>query len=96
MKPIRTLEDAIAWQNERNNRPADAYVNYASRWKASRFAMNIIRTISEETGESLSSVYHRIQKSNGFEQYILKHYEVMHSQDFMTSVHDVEQYIRSK
>lgn len=96
MKPIKTLEDAIAWQKERKSRPADAYVNYASRWKASRFAMNIIREISRETGEPLLSVYNRIQSSNGFEQYILKHYDIMHTQDFLTSVHDVEKYIGSR
>lgn len=94
-----TLEEAIECQRRLDERNAigDAYISYDDKWKAVRFSMSIIREISKQNNDrNLKDVFDDIQIADGFEQYILKNYDVMHTQDLLGSVYDVQEYVGSR
>ena len=97
MRMPKTIEEAQALQQRLDTMSVsnDAYVNDESRWKASRFAMDIIREISAQTGRSILDTYCDLQRGDSIENYILRHYDIMHTQDFMSTIHDVTEYARS-
>lgn len=96
MRIPKTLEEARVMQQHLDavRDGNDAYADEETRWKASRFAMDILREISLHNGQSAMDTYNYLQSTGSIENYVLKHYDIMHTQDLKSTVCDVEEYAR--
>ena len=58
------------------------------------FIIYMIHACSHKWGQSPSTVYKRLQSSGCIDNYLIPHYEILHTQGTAYIVSDIEEYLR--
>lgn len=67
-----------------------AYESFDSKWKASRFAMFMTRTMSEYWECSLEEACHRLNEIGELENDLIRFYDVLHTQGTGYLIPDID------
>ena len=60
------------------------------------FVIYLIHACSQKWGQTPASVYKRLQKTDCIDDYLISHYEILHTQSTDFVVTDIEEYLAQR